>query len=297
MSDSLPWYLHYLFAVAFSVGLILVTDYCAPESTESNLLGSLVQSILGGLAMFNGGGWLLHYLWYYKQKENQEKWKIQPKHLSSEDFWHAYWLGTHNIVATSIESGCLLHYFLSGGKATKLFWNINEIGVFMTFLYLLITWLFVDMGAYYVHKWLHIPVIYRNIHKWHHRYKHPVSFTIVAMSPIEAISLSWTLFLPVFVIPCWAPGYVFLVVYNFYFGMLDHSGIKLDSWLPWQNDTVFHDRHHEFFHVNYGQNLQIWDQLNGTVMREDRYYDETTFGGKGALKTEKEKKIEQAKFK
>lgn len=34
-----------------------------------------------------------------------ENWKIQPKFLTDGDFWHAYWLGTHNIVHTSIESG------------------------------------------------------------------------------------------------------------------------------------------------------------------------------------------------
>lgn len=52
---------------------------------------------------------------------------------------------------------------------------------------------------------------------------------------------------------------------------LPRSGIKMDSWLPWQNDTVFHDQHHEFFHVNYGQNLQIWDRLNGTVRDPSRF--------------------------
>eukprot|EP01126_Amoeba_proteus_P038141 TRINITY_DN3965_c0_g1_i6.p4 TRINITY_DN3965_c0_g1~~TRINITY_DN3965_c0_g1_i6.p4 ORF type:complete len:112 (+),score=20.70 TRINITY_DN3965_c0_g1_i6:1652-1987(+) len=109
------------------------------------------------------------------------------------------------------------------------------------------------------------------------------------MSPIEAIVLSWTMFLPPFFIPCWAPFYVLLVIYNFYFGMLDHSGIKLESWFPWQNNTTFHDLHHEFFHVNYGQNLDIWDKIHKTVRDPNRYYDEFTFGG-GVTGSEGKKK-------
>ena len=78
-----------------------------------------------------------------------------------------------------------------------------------------------------------------------------------------------------------APGFTILVLYNFYFGMLDHSGIKFDSWFPWQNDSTFHDLHHEYFHVNFGQNLSLWDKIHGTVRDPSRFYDETTFGGHG----------------
>lgn len=111
-----------------------------------------------------------------------EEWKIQPNFLTDEDFWHAYWLGTHNIVHTSIESGtllhcsprayhsfsgCLLHYFLSGGKGTKLFVEMDLNNLLPSLAYLLLVWLLIDAGAYYVHKWLHIPWVYRNIHKWY----------------------------------------------------------------------------------------------------------------------------------
>ena len=73
-----------------------------------------------------------------------------------------------------------------------------------------------------------------------------------------------------------------MLVYQNYVGMLDHSGVDLHSWVPWQPPTRFHDDHHVYFHVNYGQNLSAWDRLFGTYRREGRVYGVEVFGGRGA---------------
>jgi len=39
--------------------------------------------------------------------------------------------------------------------------------------------------------------------------------------------------------------YVGIVMYFYYYGMLEHSGIKMDCWWPWQPSTMFHDDHHK----------------------------------------------------
>ena len=44
-------------------------------------------------------------------------------------------------------------------------------------------------------------------------------------------------------------AYVSVLVYVYYFGMMDHSGIKMTSWFPWQPDTMFHDDHHKYEYV------------------------------------------------
>jgi lathosterol oxidase len=77
-------------------------------------------------------------------------------------------------------------------------------------------------------------------------------------------------------------GVIAVLLYQNYVGMLDHSGVDLYSWLPWQPPTRFHDDHHVHFHVNYGQNLSVWDYLFGTYRREGRVYGVEVFGGRGA---------------
>lgn len=74
-----------------------------------------------------------------------------------------------------------------------------------------------------------------------------------------------------------------VALYTYYHGLIDHSGVtfKAHWWQPWQPDAIFHDNHHQYFHVNFGFNIQYWDKLHGTYRRKDRVYTEEIFYGKG----------------
>lgn len=89
--------------------------------------------------------------------------------------------------------------------------------------------------------------------------------------------------------------------YAYYHGIIDHSGVNFKSywWQPWQPDAIFHDNHHQYFHVNFAFNISYWDkvgvlaffvrqqifervfQLHGTYRRKDRIYNEELFYGTG----------------
>ena len=49
---------------------------------------------------------------------------------------------------------------------------------------------------------------------------------------------------PLFLFPIHAAVYVGNLVYVYYFGLVDHSGIKMTPIFPWEPDTMFHDDHH-----------------------------------------------------
>lgn len=94
-----------------------------------------------------------------------------------------------------------------------------------------------------------------------------------------------------------------MMSYVYYHGIIDHSGINfkrkwwqvgvkvflyflhkyLSSTLtqPWQPDCIFHDNHHQYFHVNFGFNIEYWDKLHGTYRRKDRIYREDIYYGQG----------------
>ena len=74
-----------------------------------------------------------------------------------------------------------------------------------------------------------------------------------------------------------------MLLYIYYHGIIDHSGItfKRKWWQPWQPDCIFHDNHHQYFHVNFGFNIEYWDTLHGTVRQKDKIYREDIFWGKG----------------
>ena len=54
-----------------------------------------------------------------------------------------------------------------------------------------------------------------------------------------------------------------VMIYTYYHGIIDHSGItfKKAFWQPWQPDCIFHDNHHQYFHVNFGFNIELWDKV------------------------------------
>ena len=58
-------------------------------------------------------------------------------------------------------------------------------------------------------------------------------------------------------------------------------GLQALWWQPWQPDCIFHDNHHQYFHVNFGFNIEYWDTLHGTVRQKDKIYREDIFWGKG----------------
>lgn len=54
-----------------------------------------------------------------------------------------------------------------------------------------------------------------------------------------------------------------ILIYTYVHGIIDHSGIAFKAfwWQPWQPDAIFHDNHHQYFHVNFGFNIYIWDTV------------------------------------
>ena len=57
--------------------------------------------------------------------------------------------------------------------------------------------------------------------------------------------------------------------------MITHSGINFKAkwWQPWQPDAVFHDNHHQYFHVNFGFNCWLWDKVRGQYFYTNFHID------------------------
>ena len=61
-----------------------------------------------------------------------------------------------------------------------------------------------------------------------------------------------------------------VLIYTYYHGIIDHSGItfKRYFWQPWQPDCIFHDNHHQYFHVNFGFNIEYWDIVSTRSVKD-----------------------------
>lgn len=244
--------------------------------------GLVTLCALSGLAIYFAiGGWL-YWRYYVRSPELASEWKCQPRRwLSAKQHRWAIRVAATNMAIGGLLSGTFAYWVLNGGH-TALYFDLSEHGLVYTLVSTVGMFIALEAAAYYTHRFLHRPWMFRHVHRWHHRCVAPTPFTATTMHPVEFISFQITAFLPVFVLPVHAVSFIALLVYVLVFNIKDHSGIKLGSPLPWQSSSAFHDDHHVHFHCNYGQNLKLFDRLHGTMRRRNRRYGEHVFGGKGA---------------
>jgi lathosterol oxidase len=239
-------------------------------------------ALAGGLGMYYGISGTFELIYYRARRERAAEWKCQPRRwLSPKMVRQQLTLGTANVAGASIASG-LFSAYLAGGGRSAVYFDWRERGLLYSLAATIFYFLVTDAGLYWAHRILHRPALFRHIHRIHHRFVSPNAFTAMAMHPLELALYQSVMLLPIFVLPMPVVGLIFVLVFQNYVAMVDHSGVDLYSWLPWQPPTRFHDDHHVHFHVNYGQNLSVWDRLFGTYRREGRVYGVEVFGGRGA---------------
>ena len=244
------------------------------------LLGFVGVAVAGGLGMQFAVAGFFEWFYYRRRRDRAAEWKCQPKRWAPARVQRRdIWLGAANMVGASIASGCLA-WAIANDNPTQVYFGGHGVvfGVGMTLAYFMIT----DVGLYWAHRLLHRPALFRTIHRWHHRNTTPTAFTAGSMHPVEFATYQSVVLLPLFVMPVPVVGLIVVLVYQNFVALVDHSGVKLRSRLPWQPPPRFHDDHHVYFHVNYGQTLGMWDRMFGTWRREGRVYGEHVFGGKGA---------------
>ena len=189
-------------------------------------------------------------------------------------------LSTFNLSLGGLITGHLV-YLMMIGVETPIYFEVSDYGWVWTIAGVPVLFFLVDAAAYYVHRFLHTRFMYTRFHKTHHRWAAPSPWVVVAMHPVEFLLLQIATFLPLFLLPFHAVAVIVVFVYVLVFNIVDHSGVRLRSIWPWQGPSAYHDDHHVFFHVNFGQHLMFFDKIHGTLRREKRTYGADTFGGKG----------------
>ena len=82
-------------------------------------------------------------------------------------------------------------------------------------------------------------------HTHTHSYHSPTPYAAIAMSPFEMAFYQIIFLCPLFLFPINGLVFISVLVYIYYFSLIDHSGIKMESMFPWQPNTMFHDDHHK----------------------------------------------------
>lgn len=128
--------------------------------------------------------------------------------------------------------------------------------------------MFTDCGIYFIHRWLHIPWVYKKLHKPHHKWIVCTPFASHAFHPVDGFAQS----LPYHIYPMFFPLhrvlYLFLFSFVNFWTVMIHDGQYLSN-DPVVNGTACHTVHHLYFNYNYGQFTTLWDRLGNSYRRPD----------------------------
>ncbi|KAF9418276.1 c-5 sterol desaturase [Podila epigama] len=123
--------------------------------------------------------------------------------------------------------------------------------------------LFTDCGIYWVHRFLHHPLVYKRLHKPHHKWIIPTPYSSHAFHPLDGYLQSVPYHLFVFMVPM--QKYIYLVMFMLVnlWSVLIHDGeVVVESKVI--NSAAHHSVHHLYFNYNYGQYFTLWDRLGGS---------------------------------
>ncbi|KAH8112003.1 fatty acid hydroxylase [Phellopilus nigrolimitatus] len=151
---------------------------------------------------------------------------------------------------------------------SKLYNDVNAYGWGYFFFSIIWFLLFTDYCIYWIHRWLHLPWLYKRLHKPHHKWIVPTPFSSHAFHPVDGYAQSVPYHLFVFIFPMQRHLYLFLFVAVNFWSIFIHdsdmiTGHPLEKII---NGPAHHTLHHLYFTVNYGQYF-TWADRAGNSYR------------------------------
>lgn len=239
------------------------------------LLASLIifTVVVGRYFLLSGLFYAIFYVWFPGKWKNR---KIAQRDYEPGQFKEEI---IRSIITAIIFgfSGALLLLLWQKGYI-RLYEDIQAYPLWWMPLSLIIAMILQETYYYWLHRWMHIPAVFRIVHKWHHDSHIASPWTAFSFHPIEG--LIQAIFLPLILL--FLPMNVFVLVFMLVImsvsSVINHLDIEIyPSWLTrsffgkWLIGATHHSLHHKQYKYNYGLYFTWWDRLSKT---ESPVYDE-----------------------
>jgi lathosterol oxidase len=212
----------------------------------------------------------LFQLWFYHIRK--EKWQsrlLADKKVSTRQFY----LELKWSVVTSLifaVAGSLTAIIWQRGY-TRLYTDPSGYGLWYLPVSLLISLFIHDTYYYWLHRWMHLPKVFRLLHKVHHDSRITSAWTAFSFHPLEGILQA--IILPVIIIMLPIHLYVLLVqlILMTFSSVINHLEIETypaafrgHFFGRWLIGSTHHSLHHKQFRYNFGLYFTLWDNWRKT---------------------------------
>ena len=191
------------------------------------------------------------------QGKNNKLWNFSDQ-VKDNMFWS---LGSGVIQLTAFQ--VVTMWMMANGYAPTVTLSSNPIWFLLAFLLLPIWSAF---HFYWVHRLLHVPLLYRKVHSLHHRNVNIGPWSGLSMHPVEHFLYLSSLCIHWFV----ASHPIHLIFHIIYQGpgaAITHTGYEdllIKDKRRLALGTFYHQLHHRYYECNYGNQEMPWDRWFGT---------------------------------
>lgn len=219
------------------------------------------------LTIIAGG---LHWWLYMRRSQNTEfkfhrKWMAtsNKKFLWGNQVWdNMFWSIVSGVTIWSLFEA-VTHWFYASGRLPYLSISENPI-YFLIWIPGALLWS--TAHFYFNHRFLHWKPLYDISHELHHRNVNVGPWTGISMHPIEHL-IYFTLFVLWWVAPVHPVIFIFGGFFNGLSPAVSHSGfdqLKLGEQAKVTAGDWYHQLHHQYFKVNFGNTPTPFDRIFGS---------------------------------
>ncbi len=220
--------------------------------------------------------WLFYRIFYVWQLKKWESRKITQRDYPPGQFRKEITRSNITAVLFGISGAVLLLLWQKG--YTKLYEDIHDYPLWWLPVSLIVALVLQETYYYWLHRWMHIPKVFRIIHKWHHDSHIASPWTAFSFHPIEG--LIQAIFLPLILLFLPTNLYVLVIMLTIMSisSVINHLDIEI--YPKWFSKNIFtrsmigathHSLHHKQYKYNFGLYFTWWDKLTKT---ESPVYDE-----------------------
>ncbi|MFZ1264440.1 MAG: sterol desaturase family protein [Chitinophagaceae bacterium] len=229
--------------------------------------------VVGRYFLLSGLFYNLFYVWYKVQWKDR---KISQKDYPAGQFKKEIVRSNITAVLFGISGAVLLLLWQKG--YTKLYEDIHAYPLWWLPVSLILALALQETYYYWLHRWMHIPKVFRIVHKWHHDSHIASPWTAFSFHPLEG--LIQAIFLPLILLflPVNLYVLVILLIIMSVSSVINHLDIEIyPKWFsrnfPGKSiiGATHHALHHKQYKYNFGLYFTWWDRIAKT---ESPVYEE-----------------------
>lgn len=222
--------------------------------------------ITGRYLFISGIFYFIFYIWHpekWKKKKLSAR-RYPPGQLRKEITWSIITAGLFAVMG-------VITLLLWQKGFTQVYTQVSAFGWYYLPLSLLLSLLFQETYYYWLHRWMHIPSVFRIVHKVHHESNITSPFTAFSFHPIEGFLQALILPLSLLLIPMHPVVILIQLLIMSISSVINHLNIEICPAYfqksvigKWLIGATHHSLHHSQFKYNYGLYFTAWDKWKKT---------------------------------